>query len=261
MQLIKKALHGTTGLVGIRVIRTGYGALAWLTENSEFAGRVLGYPHVFEPDAAHRHRWLKELGIRSILDIGAHEGDYAKRIHEILPDAAIVSFEPQPDCFEKLTAVSRTLPRHTVHNLALGASTGTATLHKNEFSQASSLLPVGSGMRRELPFSVQTEPVSVPVETLDSAVAGLALEDNLLVKIDVQGFECEVIKGGLATLRRAKLVIVETTFRPIYEGQPLFGDVYGALTGLGFRYGGSHGRLDSPVDGAPIQEDSIFRRD
>jgi hypothetical protein len=116
-------------------------------------------------------------------------------------------------------------------------------------------------MRKELPFSVQTEPVSVAVETLDSIVAKLSLEDNLLVKIDVQGFECEVIKGGLETLRRAKLVIVETTFRALYEGQPLFGDVYRALTELGFRYAGSNGRLDSPIDGAPVQEDSIFRRD
>ena len=99
------------------------------------------------------------------------------------------------------------------------------------------------------------------MQTLDAVAAKLELEDNLFVKIDVQGFECEVIKGGQATLRRAKIVIVETTFRPIYEGQPLFGDVYSALVELGFRYAGSDGRLDSPVDGAPIQEDSVFRRD
>jgi hypothetical protein len=100
----------------------------------------------------------------------------------------------------------------------------------------------------------------VDVETLDAVVATLALKDEVLLKLDVQGYECHVIRGAEATLRRTRAVIVETSFQPIYEQQPLFGAVYEALTALGFHYGGSFDQQKSPTNGAPLQEDSIFLR-
>jgi FkbM family methyltransferase len=261
MQTAKRAFHGALGLLGIRVIRTGYGAFDWLTRNSPTAARFLGHPYVFVPDEAHRFRWLEALDIRTVLDIGAHEGDYAKRIHGILPKAHIHSFEPIPECYRALTQVSATLPRHSSYNLALGSAPGSATMHKNEFSQASSLLPTSEAMARLMPFAARTEAVTVEVATLDGVVKDLEVEDNLMVKIDVQGFESAVIAGGRDTLRRAKVVVIETSFQPIYETQPMFDVVYRALVNdLGFSYGGSLNRQESPVDGAPLQEDSLFLR-
>jgi FkbM family methyltransferase len=262
MQVLKNVLHAATGLVGVRVIRTGYGAFGWLNEKSPFLASVLGHPHVFVPDAEHRYRWLEPLGIRTVVDIGAHQGEFARRIHGVLPKAAIVSFEPLPDCYRELQKVTAELPAHRAFNVALGATAGQAEMQQNEFTPASSLLATGPGMQQQLPFAATTRAVSVTVDTLDAAVAKLELRDNLFVKIDVQGFECQVIDGGRETLRRAKLVVVETSFQRIYEGQPLFGAVYDKLVQeLGFRYAGSWDQQPSPIDGAPLQEDSIFLRD
>jgi len=262
MQRIKDALHGTTGLLGFRISRTGYGAIGWATAQSKFIGRVFGHPHVFVPDESHRFTWLKKLNIKTVIDIGAHQGEFAKRIHELLPDASIISFEPLPSCFRELEQYGKTLPRHRAFNYALGASRGRATMHQSEFTQTSSLLPPSEGMERQMPFAARAHPIEVDVETLDGVCSGLSLEDDLFVKIDVQGFECQVIAGARSTLARARLVLVETSFQPIYEDQPLFGAVYRELVeGLGFRYLGSWDRQQSPVDGFPLQEDSIFIRD
>ena len=84
---------------------------------------------------------------------------------------------------------------------------------------------------------------------------------TILIKIDVQGSEDKVIRGGQKTLRRAKAVIVETSFTELYDGQPLFHDIYEGLRSLGFSYSGSWAPdLKNPLDGSHLQQDSIFVR-
>jgi FkbM family methyltransferase len=261
MPPLRSAIHNATELLGLRLTRTGFGALGWLVERSPLAAEVLGRPHIFVPDDAHRFRWLQKFELRSVLDIGAHQGEFARRIHEILPDANVVSFEPLPECYRELERAGNGSSWHRAFNLALGSSRGTTTMNQNEFTPASSLLPISEGMRRELPFAVESRSVTVEVETLDTVCAGLHLEDNVMVKIDVQGYEGEVIAGGRQVLRRAKLVVVETSFQRLYADQPLFDTIYRELTALGLRYVGSWDRQPSPIDGFALQEDSIFVRD
>ncbi|HVT90296.1 MAG TPA: FkbM family methyltransferase [Tepidisphaeraceae bacterium] len=262
MGTIKQGVHRGLGLLGIRIAQTGEGALGWVMSHSKLAGRVIGYPQKCIPEAHQTNLWMQKLNLRTVIDIGGHQGEFAKYIHAILPEAAIISFEPQPDCFVKLQEVGKTLPNHRCFNLAIGETPGQTTMHQSEFSPASSLLPPSEGMEQQMPFAARTKSVNVQVDTLDSIAARLKIEDNLLVKMDVQGFETRVIKGGRSTILRAKLVIVETSFQRIYQDQPLFGDVYQLLVNeLGLRYCGSIDRQPSPVDGFPLQEDSIFLRD
>jgi len=53
---------------------------------------------------------------------------------------------------------------------------------------------------------------------------------------------------------------IETSFQELYEGQPLFSDIYELLTRRGFNYSGSWAELTNPLDGAHLQQDSIFIR-
>jgi len=89
---------------------------------------------------------------------------------------------------------------------------------------------------------------------------GLDFEDNILLKVDVQGYEHKVIDGSRNILNMVKVIIIETSFHELYEGQPLFAEIYELLNRLGFVYSGSWGELKSPLDGAPLQQDSIFIR-
>jgi hypothetical protein len=78
----------------------------------------------------------------------------------------------------------------------------------------------------------------------------------------VQGYEANVLAGGPETVRRAVAVIMETSFRRLYEGQPLFEEIYETMRGLGFDFQGNMEQMVSPADGRVVQADSIFvRRD
>jgi hypothetical protein len=81
-----------------------------------------------------------------------------------------------------------------------------------------------------------------------------------MVKIDVQGFEDDVIAGGPAVLSRAAVVIVEVSFAALYSGPPSFDFIYSKMRKLGFSFAGSVDQLIGPIDGAILQADALFVR-
>lgn len=210
-----------------------------------------------------RRRWLLDAGLNTILDIGANTGQFARLAHEVFPGAAIYSFEPLPDCFEALkTALPAGSNFHPV-NCALGASAGTLEFRRALHTPSSSFLPMTELHKQAFPESgggQEERPLSVPVRTLDEVAAELPLRDNVLIKMDVQGYEANVLAGGAATVRRAVAVIMETSFLKLYEGQPLFDDIYRRMRELGFDFQGNMEQMVSPADGRVVQADSIFVR-
>jgi hypothetical protein len=100
----------------------------------------------------------------------------------------------------------------------------------------------------------------VKIERLDDVAQNIDLGKSLFIKIDVQGYEDKVLKGGEETIKKAKVVIVETSFVPLYESQPLFDDVYSVFKKLGFAYFGMNDQLSDPKTGQILQGDAIFTR-
>lgn len=214
----------------------------------------------FAPDPCDEWGWLRSAGIRTVLDIGAHAGETSCKMRSILPNAAIYAFEPLPGPFARLMEQMGGDDNFSAFQFCLGAIFGRVEMQENEFSQSSSLLPMADRLRREFPFAAKTDQRFIEVRRLDDVVAGLTLNEPMLVKIDVQGFEDRVIAGGEHTIKNASVVIVEVSFVELYEGQPLFADIYDQLRGLGFVYGGAVSQLNSPVNGQPLQADAVFLR-
>lgn len=131
-------------------------------------------------------------------------------------------------------------------------------MHRNDYSQSSSLLPMAELHKRAFPETRHSTPETVQVKRLDDVVADLRIERPALLKIDVQGFEAKVIAGATETLKLADVIIVETGVEALYEGQALFDDVYRMLYDRGFRYRGNHNQLLSPDDGRVLQADAFF---
>ena len=102
---------------------------------------------------------------------------------------------------------------------------------------------------------------SITVETLDAYAPRLNLDGNLLIKIDVKCFEDKVIAGGTETFKKASLILIETSFKELYEEQPLFGDIHDKLRALGFRYQGATAEHRNKKDGTLLYQDSLFVRD
>jgi FkbM family methyltransferase len=205
--------------------------------------------------------WLRNSGVRTIFDIGANTGQFARAIHEVLPEAFIYSFEPLSDCYKEMQRAMGNVEKFRGFNTALGEKDGEAVFYRSEWSPSSSLLPMGVLHRNNFPHTARESRETVGVRRLDDYVDGLTIEDNVLLKLDVQGYEDKVLAGGKYLLERAKILIVETAMVPLYDGQPLFRDIFTTLDNHGFRYKGALSQSPSPIDGSILYSDSIFVRD
>lgn len=206
-------------------------------------------------------RWLRRMDIRTVIDIGASNGKSAEEYRRLFPDAEIFSFEPLPECFALLKDRMKDASRFHAFNIALSDAPGMITMQRSSYAGSSSIRKMADLHKDLFPFSAGQEPLSVATNTLDQVLANNRLGGDIMMKIDVQGFEDKVLAGATQTLQKTKVIIIETSFKELYTGQPLFADIYGRLTGQGFAYMGAWDPdFRSPEDGASLQQDAIFMR-
>jgi FkbM family methyltransferase len=193
-----------------------------------------------------------------IYDIGANVGTWTCLAKSLFPSAKVEAFEPLASHFEGFKKWTAPWPSEVrLHRCALGPTEGTATMHVMDFSDASSLLPVNAAGRSEFKIAPAAEQV-VQVVPLDVLVAREKLPKPDLLKLDVQGYELEVLRGSEACLRHARAVLCEVSFREFYTGQPLFGDLERFLSARGFAF---HALGQGTALGAPlVQADALFLR-
>lgn len=203
-------------------------------------------------------QWLHDLNIATILDIGANAGQFALIINYLIPKAKIYSFEPILECFEKLKKTMVHIDSFRCFNLGIAEESGELLFEYNDFSASSSFLKMTSLAKQEFPKTKNTQQISVEVERLDFIAEDLDIVEPVLVKIDTQGYEDRVLNGGELTIKRSKVIIIETSFVKLYEGQPLFDDIYTKLRSWGFSYIGALEKMYSPINGKCLQEDSLF---
>jgi FkbM family methyltransferase len=207
-----------------------------------------------------QYAFLTSLNIETVIDAGAHQGEFALMIKELLPNAAIISFEPLEDEFYRLQQNMRGVSNFSAFNFALGDHCGTAEIHRSEYSQSSSLIPMASLHKEAFPETARETIEVVEVRRLDDVLSEIELRPEILFKIDVQGYEDRVIAGSASVISKARALIVEVSFQELYEGQPLFDAIYLGLKGNGFAYRGNLYQLLNPKDGSILQADALFVR-
>lgn len=145
-----------------------------------------------------KYLWLQRMNINTVFDIGANEGQFAREIHTILPNATICSFEPLHSCFKSLQEKMKKIKKVKTFMFALGDFNGETYMHKNEFSPSSSILEMSELHKAIFPYAENYVREKITVRRLDDVVKELNLvdDDKILIKMDVQGFEDKVILGG-----------------------------------------------------------------
>jgi len=88
------------------------------------------------------------------------------------------------------------------------------------------------------PFTQRMIKEKIIVKRLDDVIRefNLTIGDNMMIKIDVQGYEDKVILGGKDTFSKARVIITEISFVELYQGQVLFDSMYSLFRDLGFIY-------------------------
>lgn len=114
--------------------------------------------------------WLDRFEINTVIDVGANTGQFAKQIADILPQAAILSFEPLDDCYQQLLEAMKEHPRFRAFNCALGEREESLVMHHNEFSAFSSILSMTDLHRSAFPKTSNAADETVNVRPLDSVL-------------------------------------------------------------------------------------------
>ncbi len=201
---------------------------------------------------------ISSYGIKTVIDIGADIGQFAKEAREKIPQAQIYSFEPLSQTYKDLVRNMSEDTQWKSFNYGLGSQNQEMKITLNPHSPSSSLLEKSEFMEKVFPHTQGGSIETIKVRTLDSMAQDIKIEGPLLVKLDVQGYESEVIKGGVQIISKARVILIETSFFALYKQQPLFDDIYNTLRSLGFSYHGSLQTKRNPKTGENLFEDAIF---
>lgn len=197
--------------------------------------------HLLPPSLRARVKWslgmpdmeaslmnMRRLGFRPtvVLDIGAYIGKWTEMCKRLWPDAHILMFEPQPARAEQLKQAITTYQNVRLMPTLLGA-VEEARVKFHLIESGSSVLATA-----EHPDAPTIELAST---TLAQATAGSEFARPNLIKIDVQGYELNVLKGGLEVLRASDAVVMEVSLFPVYEGSPLMHEMIAFMADQGFR--------------------------
>jgi len=210
------------------------------------AARVVGF-HVgrFPPVdslAYHLRTVLRELEIDCVLDVGAHEGEFAGFVRDLGYEGEIISFEPVGATFATLSKARAGDKRWRGHNIALGADDTELELNIYAGSVFNSFLkPAAHGTTR---FRAATQIVRVdrvPVRRLESILDGILLARpgaRIFLKIDTQGYDLQVVRGAGRQLGAICALQSELAVRATYEGMPTLPEALAELGQLGFEVTG-----------------------
>ena len=204
--------------------------------------------------------WLYSDSINTIIDIGAHIGKYSIIQRKKYPNAIIYAFEPLHDAYFQLISHFEDDPNFFAKNVALGNENKTIDFIKSSRKSSSSVLHLAGSHKSAFPDSAIETTQKIEMMRLDDYFINSErqIKKDLIIKIDVQGYEYEVILGGTRTIKQAKALICEVSFEKLYINQKLFKDVLDLLTDYGFQFIGIIDQIYHPDNGAVLQANAVF---
>ncbi len=207
----------------------------WVRKALRSTGLDVQHYHALNFPNLRRQRILEHHGIDLVIDAGANVGQYATKLRENGYQGYMLSFEPSSAAFQTLTRVASRDKRWTCRREAVGAKAQQSQLFVAENSVSSSLLEATPALLQSVPRARAVGQESVQVVRIDDLAAELNLSRRKsLLKLDVQGWELEALRGAQQSLGSIELVEAEQSLIPLYVGDPSLTDLLGFLAQRGF---------------------------
>ena len=181
-----------------------------------------------------RRRWTPQhlarlVDARTVVDIGVAFGTW--ELYRAFPDAHFMLVEPLRDYEPNLQKIARQYRCDIVYK-ALGEVEGRREIHvdpqiltRSSLHERMELTRTGSVLEKR----------EIEVTTLDKLLESHpGLERPLLLKIDTEGHELNVIRGGAAFLRQTDVVIAEVSVAERFSGSYAFAEFITAMAEQGF---------------------------
>lgn len=200
---------------------------------------------------------LRSLSCNTVVDIGANKGQFALAARICFPDATIVSFEPLLAPAAKYKKVFTDDEKAVLYLIAIGPELGQMPMHVSGKKDSSSLLPITALQDQLFPGTAECGEQCVKVAPLMQFLSVGDIEPPAMLKLDVQGYELEALRGCNELLTYFTYVYVECSFLELYAGQSLAYDVIAFLGENGFQLDGVYNMAYDNA-GLAIQADFFF---
>jgi FkbM family methyltransferase len=227
-------------IIKTTVSNIGASARKILSRNLPAAGRLYGLLqqagfHVSlgpEPKIA----LLRSFGISCVLDIGANRGQFGRDLRLVGYDGKIVSFEPVNEPYQKLKEATKRDGKWFAVQLAIGDRDEHSTIHVSTATEFSSLLTQTEYCIANYPdYAKVFADQVVSVKRLDDVFRDyVGADDEVLLKIDTQGFERDVLNGARGVLPLIRAVHLEVSFERLYQGEATAAEMIERLSSDGF---------------------------
>jgi FkbM family methyltransferase len=156
---------------------------------------------------------------KRLCDIGANKGQWTYVFHQLNPQLEeVVMFEPQALFAQELQRLKLPMTKKRIFQYALGEREQKLAISGGTAS--ASLLEASANQHRYFPDSIKQESESAEVRLLDEVYRSNGLHYPDLIKIDVQGYELNALKGAIDVLAHASYLVIELSLREFYLGQP-----------------------------------------
>ena len=223
----RKAANAVAGLFGLRFVSASWGPRG-----------------AFDTLARIRSRGFSPA---LIFDVGASNGQWTRECRTLYPSAKYLLIDPLEQNRRALQDLAGTFPQIAVFHGAAGAAAGTIEIF--DHGDQSSVLQSADfpGPKR-----------SVEVTTIDELFAAHGAPPPVLLKADVQGYELEVLRGASRCLDATEVLLLEVSFRRMYEDSALAHEIISYVGERGFRMYDICSYLQRPADKDLVQSDVVF---
>ena len=191
--------------------------------------------------------FLQHQDFATLLDVGANKGQFALAARHARPNARILSFEPVKASADRYRALFNGAANLELFQVAAGSAPGELAIRvPSDNSQASFYVPIAGTDE------------TVRVERLDDLIPAGTLKSPILMKMDLQGYELEALKGAERLLAEVDHLLIEIGFWRVAPGVPLAHEIIAWLRERSFDLAGIYNGHE--LAGVSFSADAHFER-
>lgn len=206
---------------------------------------------------------IESRGINLIFDVGANSGQFALSVFEDGYQGKIISFEPTSNIYKKLMINAEKFYNWRIHErVAVGDVCGKIDINvAGNSALSSSVLKMGKVHEESAPDSKFIDIEEVKLVTVDSIFEDyFTKSDKCLLKIDVQGYEEQVLKGALKSIKEIDAVKLECSLVSLYDDDKTYEHYFQFFERNGFILFDIEPAFSNPDTGRLLQFDALFVR-
>jgi FkbM family methyltransferase len=222
----------------------------WIPDSFKQEFKIkLGAPHMYWSIA---NLQKNGLDAKQMIDVGAYKGEWTHDVLKIFPQGKYLMIEANPERDKDLSAFVKGHKNPNLqYEIALLASKPGENKTFHVMDTASSVLDEHK--------DTTADKVQLTTHTLDEIAQKNGFNNVSLVKLDVQGYEVEILKGGTGVLQQAEAILMEVSLLDIHKNVPLLREVLNFMYEYQFvAYDICSVAARRPMDRALWQTDVLF---